>query len=118
MSAVALDIRTRPRQAIGARIHSVGPEVRPPCDPRRDAAVEIQIARARIDATAAHLIDLRLHDPLHRECRFVCVRLGIQIARRISRIDPAGDVDDPQIRIMRFHRAQDVAHLRDEQVGI
>src|SRR5438132_12890890 len=101
MRAVAFELRARPSEAVRARVHAVGPEIRAPADPRRGIAV-LEIARRRIDARAAPLLDLRLHRPLHGETRLIRVRLRVERGGGVTRVDAAGDEDQLQVRIARL----------------
>ena len=119
MRSVALEIRRDPRQPVTARVGAVRPQVRPPGQPRRGAgAAVVQIAGQRVDPASVHLVNLRFDQVLDREAGFVGVRLGVQRAGGIAREDAAGDKHLLKVGIARLHGADNVAHLRFQNVGI
>ena len=94
-------IRRKPRQAIAARVQTVGPQVRPLREPWRGGVV-IEISHERVDSLSVLLRDLCADDSLDGKARLVRVGLGVERTRRVARVDPAGEVDLLDVRVRIF----------------
>src|SRR5947208_6250387 len=98
MRAVVLEVTPLPGQTVRARRRPIRPEVRPPHDQWRGLLNVVERSRTWIAWRSAHLVDLRLDRPLHREAALVGVRLRIQIRSRVPTIDATGQENHAQVR--------------------
>src|SRR5204862_6377882 len=96
--AVRLEVAALPGQAVRARRGSVGPEIRAPRYPRRDAGAVVDQADARVAvvlrAIHARLLHLVGDDPAVGEAGLVRERLGVEAGRAVAAVDAAGEIDD------------------------
>src|SRR5712671_805767 len=118
MDAVLLEILAKPRESVGARCRSIGPEVRPPHYQRRLFRRVVQRPGARVGRLASHLVDLGFDQPFHREAALIRIRLGFEISSRIPAIYTARDKNDAQVRVPDAQRPHYEAKVREKDARI